>query len=135
MTARQDGKPPTTVAHCRRQPNQRFRHTPADRFSFFQPPAWHGRASGVGRGVTPRPQPQTGRASFQASGFPTDSKLFVPSEFSACGSVYTISEHCPAYVLARNWQIVALVWYGLLPWREKFCEFSLQGVFSCVVSL
>ncbi len=26
--------------------------------------------SGVGRGVPPRPQPQTGRASFQASGFP-----------------------------------------------------------------
>ena len=25
---------------------------------------------GVGRGVSPRPQPQTGRASFQASGFP-----------------------------------------------------------------
>ena len=31
--------------------------------------------SGVGRGVPPRPQPQTGRASFQASGFPDNSTL------------------------------------------------------------
>jgi len=30
---------------------------------------------GVGRGVAPRPQPQTGRASFQASGFPDDPAL------------------------------------------------------------
>lgn len=28
------------------------------------------RLVGVGRGISPRPQPQTGRASFQASGFP-----------------------------------------------------------------
>ena len=33
------------------------------------------RESGVGRGVSPRPQPQTGRASFQASGFPDNSTL------------------------------------------------------------
>ena len=32
-------------------------------------------AGGVGRGVPPRPQPQTGRASFQASGFPDNSTL------------------------------------------------------------
>ena len=32
-------------------------------------------SSGVGRGVPPRPQPQTGRASFQASGFPDNSTL------------------------------------------------------------
>ena len=31
---------------------------------------------GVGRGFTPRPQPQTGRASFQASGFPIDFQPF-----------------------------------------------------------
>ncbi len=37
-------------------------------------------ARGVGRGVSPRPQPQTGLASFQASGFPDDSGLIVPSE-------------------------------------------------------
>ena len=37
-------------------------------------------AHGVGRGVSPRPQPRTGRAGFQASGFPDDSVLIVPSE-------------------------------------------------------
>jgi hypothetical protein len=37
-------------------------------------------ARGVGRGIAPRPQPQTGRASIQASGFPDDSVLIVPSE-------------------------------------------------------
>ena len=37
--------------------------------------------SGVGRGIAPRPQPQTGRASFQASGFPDDSILICPSRF------------------------------------------------------
>ncbi len=37
-------------------------------------------ARGVGRGIAPWPQPQTGRASFQASGFPDDSVLIVPSE-------------------------------------------------------
>ena len=36
---------------------------------------------GVGRGISPRPQPQTGRASFQASGFPDGSILFVPRSF------------------------------------------------------
>ena len=35
---------------------------------------------GVGRGVLPRPQPQAGRASFQAPGFPDDSVLIVASE-------------------------------------------------------
>ena len=34
---------------------------------------------GVGRGVSPRPQPQTGRASFQASGFPDGSVLIFSS--------------------------------------------------------
>ncbi len=37
--------------------------------------------SGVGRGIAPRPQPQTGRAGFQASGFPDDSTLVVSSPF------------------------------------------------------
>jgi len=36
---------------------------------------------GVGWGIAPRPQPQTGRASFQASGFPDDSLLTFPSPF------------------------------------------------------
>ena len=31
-------------------------------------------------GISPRPQPQTGRASFQASGFPDGSVLIVPSQ-------------------------------------------------------
>ena len=35
---------------------------------------------GVGRGISPRPQPQTGRASFQASGFPDESKHMIPSQ-------------------------------------------------------
>jgi hypothetical protein len=39
-----------------------------------------GSARCVDRGVSTRPQPQTGRASFQASGFPDDSVLIVPSE-------------------------------------------------------
>jgi hypothetical protein len=36
---------------------------------------------GEGRGVSPRPQPQTGHASFQASGFPDESKHLLPSRF------------------------------------------------------
>ena len=64
---------------------------------------------GVGQGITPCPQPQTGRASFQASGFPTDSKPFVPNEFSACGNLYIMSVHCQAYSPVRNWQICARV--------------------------
>ena len=39
------------------------------------------RTRGVGRGISPRPQPQTGRASFQASGFPDNSMLVFPSQF------------------------------------------------------
>ena len=45
------------------------------------------KAGGVGRGTAPRPQPQTGRASFQASGFPDDSTLLRASaEVLRCSS-------------------------------------------------
>ncbi|MBD3166084.1 AAA domain-containing protein, partial [bacterium] len=41
----------------------------------------HGYSRGVGQGISPCPQPRTGRASFQASGSPDISKPF-PSGFS-----------------------------------------------------
>jgi len=65
--------------------------------------------NGVGQGVTPCPQPQTGRASFQASGFPIDSKPFVPSDFSTYDNIHTKSVHCQACEPAQNWQIDVLV--------------------------
>ena len=63
-----------------------------------------GLESGVGRGISPRPQPQTGRASFQASGFPDDSILFFPSRFCGRGNADTRSGCCPSRPPSQGWQ-------------------------------
>src|SRR5271170_5899166 len=56
----------TVFRHCQ----QGFLGSPLARIAQFT-----SNARGVGRGISPRPQPQTGRAGFQASGFPDNSTL------------------------------------------------------------
>jgi hypothetical protein len=65
----------------------------------------------VGQGVTPCPQHQTGRAGFQASGFPIDFKSFVPNGSFAYDSVHIEFVHCQAYSPVRYSQIYARVLY------------------------
>jgi hypothetical protein len=68
-------------------------------YLFRQGSQWpeSGLESGVGRGFAPRPQPQTGRASFQASGFPDDSKHMIPSHAYACDTSDRASGCYPSY--------------------------------------
>jgi len=65
--------------------------------------------SGVGQGITPRPQPQTGRATFEASDFPIDSKLFVLRNSSADDNLYidpdTVTDKDLNRLVRGHWQV------------------------------
>ena len=67
---------------------------------------------GVGPGISPGPQPRTGRATFTASGSPDCLDYY--GRFSSCGTPGIGSGDSPRWLPARSWRSCLRVGYGRL---------------------